>query len=293
MATETPLKPDELPLAADFPAASHEQWLQLVDKVLAGAPFEKKLVGRTYDGLKIQPLYTRDHWNPQGDPSGLPGGAPFTRGGGVLGDALSGWDIRQHHSHPDPATANTQIIEDLEHGVTSIVLRVDPTGTTGIAVQSAADFATVLKNVYLDLAPIVLEPATAPLPMAALLMHALEKRGAAARFIGNFGVDGFGTLAATGRLPMDIDSALARMGDVAAHAAATYPKARTFNVRTLVYHSAGATEALELGIALATAVDYLRAMSRANLDTDAACSQIAFAVAADADFFLTISKCAR
>ena len=31
---------DDLPLAAEFPPATREQWLKLVDGVLKGAPFE-------------------------------------------------------------------------------------------------------------------------------------------------------------------------------------------------------------------------------------------------------------
>ena len=50
---------DDLALAAEFPAATREQWLALVDKALKGAPFEKKLVSKTYDGLRIEPLYPR------------------------------------------------------------------------------------------------------------------------------------------------------------------------------------------------------------------------------------------
>lgn len=49
---------DDLPLAADFPKATPEDWRKLVDGVLKGAPFEK-LVGKTYDGIKIDPLYPR------------------------------------------------------------------------------------------------------------------------------------------------------------------------------------------------------------------------------------------
>ena len=49
---------DELRLAADFPKATREDWRKLVDGVLKGAPFEK-LVGKTYDGLKIDPIYGR------------------------------------------------------------------------------------------------------------------------------------------------------------------------------------------------------------------------------------------
>src|SRR5260370_34992499 len=48
---------DILPLADDFPPATREQWLKLVARLLKGAPFDRTLVARTYDGLTIQPLY--------------------------------------------------------------------------------------------------------------------------------------------------------------------------------------------------------------------------------------------
>ena len=43
---------EDLAFAAEFPAATREQWLRLVDGVLKGAPFDKRLVARTYDGLR-------------------------------------------------------------------------------------------------------------------------------------------------------------------------------------------------------------------------------------------------
>ena len=46
---------DDLRLAADFAPATYDDWRKLVDGVLKGAPFEK-LVGKTYDGLKIEPI---------------------------------------------------------------------------------------------------------------------------------------------------------------------------------------------------------------------------------------------
>jgi len=43
----------ETRLAEGFPAAKLEQWRTLVDKALKGADFEKRLVRRTADALKI------------------------------------------------------------------------------------------------------------------------------------------------------------------------------------------------------------------------------------------------
>ena len=49
---------DDLRLAADFAPATYDDWRKLVDGVLKGGPFER-LVGKTYDGLKIEPIYPR------------------------------------------------------------------------------------------------------------------------------------------------------------------------------------------------------------------------------------------
>ena len=41
----------DVPLAAEFEPPTREAWLALVEKVLKGGDFEKRLVSRTADGL--------------------------------------------------------------------------------------------------------------------------------------------------------------------------------------------------------------------------------------------------
>ena len=127
-----------LDLAADFPPATYEQWRKNAEAELKGAPFEKRLISRTFEGIDIQPLYTAANWPSAGDPSGFPGLVPLTRGHRLLGHVVSGWDIRQEHLHPDPAEANRAILEDLEHGVTSIQLRLDAAACAGLDADARA-----------------------------------------------------------------------------------------------------------------------------------------------------------
>src|SRR6476659_2186391 len=97
---------EELAFAAEFPAATREQWLKLVDGVLKGAPFEKRLVSKTYDGLTIQPLYAR-----AADAHTVAARTPG-----------SAWAVMQRVDHPDPAAANEQALHDLENGATGLTL---------------------------------------------------------------------------------------------------------------------------------------------------------------------------
>lgn len=96
---------DMLPLASEFPPATQEQWLKLVDGVLKGAPRER-LSGKAADGFVIAPLYPRAH-----------GAAP------VVGRALAApWQIMQRIDHPDAALANAQALTDLENGANGLTL---------------------------------------------------------------------------------------------------------------------------------------------------------------------------
>ena len=74
---------DDLTLAAEFPPATREQWLTLVETVLKGADFDKKLVSRTYDGLRIEPLYPKAEAAP-----------PVARAAGTVADRAAGRSSR-------------------------------------------------------------------------------------------------------------------------------------------------------------------------------------------------------
>jgi methylmalonyl-CoA mutase len=65
---------------------------------------------------------------------------------------------------------------------------------------------------------------------------------------------------------------------------------RALTVDATPYHDAGGSDAQELGVALATGLAYLRALTDAGLSIEAALDQIEFRYAASADQFLTIAK---
>jgi methylmalonyl-CoA mutase len=294
-------------LTLDFPPVSYDEWKASVLTELKGAPFEKKLVSRTLEGIDIQPLYTAADWPSDGDPSGFPGFLPLTRGGRAIGHAAAGWDIRQEHMHPDPAETNHAVLEDLAHGVTSIQLRLDAAacagldadareaaelgGRDGVMAYSLGDFESVLGSVHLDIAPAALDAGAAFLPAAALLVAWLRRQKldpAAVRCA--FNADPLGALMSEGHLPVPFDVALAQMADLAAWTAANYAHATAVEVNTGAYHHAGATSTQDLAFAVATGVEYLRVMTAAGLDVDKAIGQIVFSDSVGCRFFQAIAK---
>ena len=183
----------EFSLGTDFPRIDYSTWRKDVEAMLKGAPFEKKMVSHTYEGIDLQPIYTEELWPTSGDPSGVPGFPPFVRGAQVLGNALTGWDIRQEHAAADPAEVNAQILDDLRNNVNSIVLRLDAaaaagydaddqhaadlSGRDGVIISTAADLQRALEQVHLDIAGVWLDSGGAFLPAAALYVTSARLAG--------------------------------------------------------------------------------------------------------------------
>ncbi|WP_330299089.1 methylmalonyl-CoA mutase family protein [Streptomyces sp. NBC_00503] len=280
----TVLPDDGLSLAAEFPDATHEQWQRLVEGVLrksgkevSGEAAEDALSTKLEDGLTTRPLYTAPEAAPD---TGFPGFAPFVRGGSAAGNAASGWDVRQRIAGTDPVRVNDAALADLENGTTSLWLAV---GDAGLP---AAGLARALEGVYLDLAPVSLDPGAQYAEAARALLALYTERGVEPEAAhASLGADPLGHEARTGEA-LDLAEAAA----LAAETAAAWPHVRTLTVDALPYHEAGGSAAEELGLSLATGVAYLRALTGAGLGTEAALGQLEFRYAATADQFLTIAK---
>ncbi|MCC6677914.1 MAG: methylmalonyl-CoA mutase small subunit [Phycisphaerales bacterium] len=298
-----PLPP--LETAGRFSAPGRDRWLQLVEADLKGAPFERRLITHTYEGIHIQPLYTRADAGPAA--SGFTGLMPMTRGARVLGNSQVGWEIRQERGEADPAAVNEAIRDDLAGGVASVVLRldacaragldpVDPHGaalaaTDGAAAYGVDDLDRALEGVHLEMIGVCLEPGAAFLPAAALLAALWARRGVPPEAAsGAFQSDPLAVLARDGHLPYSVDEGLARLADLAVWTGRTYPRVRAVRVGTAAYHHAGATATQDLAFSMATALEYLRAMTRAGLTPERAAGQVLFSYAVGCGFFLAAAK---
>ncbi len=290
----------------DFPPADYDQWRALVEADLKGAPFEKKLVTHTYEGIDLQPLYSQKDFSTDNDPYGFPGLPPFVRGSQSLGASQLGFDLRQEFAHPDLYTTNRAILADLAGGVTSVLLRLDRTASGGWDVDQAPngldessgvlaftvdDFDAALAEAQLALIGVALDAGAAFLPAAALLTALWQRRGTSPEQArGAFNADPLAVLASTGDLPYSPESAVAQLADLAQWTSQNFSQVTSVAVDTSPYHHAGATAAQDLACGLATGIEYLRAMTNAGLSIDAAARQILFRISLGTHHFLAIGK---
>ncbi|MEV4006140.1 methylmalonyl-CoA mutase subunit beta [Actinomadura sp. NPDC049753] len=276
--------PEELELAAAFPAADRDRWREMVKGVLrkSGAASEDTpldeieglLTRDSYDGVPIAALYTRED-----APPGRPGLAPYVREVRPDGEGIAGWDVRQRHAHPDPAVTREAILADLENGATSVWLRLGEGGLPVAALPEA------LRGVLLDLAPVVLDAGASAGEAAQAFLALVAERGNAAEASGNLGADPLGHAARTGT-PGSLDEA----AGLAVRCVREFPRLRAVVADGTPYHDAGGGDAEELGAAVAAGVAYLRALTGAGLSVDEAFGQIEFRLAVNADQFSSIAK---
>lgn len=276
-----------------FPPVDYDAWRALVESELRGASFDK-LVSSTYEGIEVQPVYA------QRDARNL--AAPVPR------DCAPGttWNLRQAHEHRDLAATNHAVHDDLAGGVTSIGLRldraasagfdpddrkaVDHVGVSGLMAYSVDDLEEALHGVELSKVGIALDSGAAFLPAAAMLVALWRRRRGVTPAQSRFLADPLGVLAREGGLPYLIADGLRRMAGLAAWTARNAPNVTAVCVNASPYHDAGAAAVQELAIALATGVEYLRAMSVAGLSIDEAARQIEFAFSLETQHFLAIAK---
>lgn len=259
-------------LAQDFPPATEDAWRALVTKTLGETPFSS-LEKATAEGLPIAPLYPAAE---------APAAFPIRPV-----DAERAWDLRALTAHPDAGRANAEILADLQGGAASAVVRIDPTGKSGVSVGSADGLARVLQGVVLELAPVALDAGFLG-PKAADWLGSVAKASPGAKL--NFHLDPLSAFAETGESPGPVESHLVSAATVGLRLAETYPQAQLFLASGRVVHEAGGGEAQEVAFAAAAALAYAKALVRAGLPVAEAFARITLGLSADADYFLFIAK---
>lgn len=287
---------EDMPLAAGFPSADRERWMEQVDRVLtrgrdgAGedevrALFARVLQTPTYDGITLEPLYTAGD-APEPGAEGLPGLAPFVRGA-LPRSHGGGWDVRQVvRVEGDGGAAAGRALHELENGATSVLVDLRAAATIDVALLDR-----VLEGVRLEAAAVGLDAGPRTPEAAEALRGLWAERGVDdAAAAASLGADPIGDHASTGGADGPVADALARAIGLAGTTAARHPGVRALMVDARRYHDAGASDAQQLGCAVATGVAYLRALTEAGLPLPDACGQIEFRLAATAQQFPTIAS---
>ena len=288
----------------EFTPPTDEEWKAACEALLKGAPFEKKMFTKTYEGITFDPMYTRKHTEDILPKGVMPGMGDYRRGVDAAGYIGKPWGIAQACDETLPAENNELLRHEHDKGATiyHIVLdtasrtgvdarQAEAVGDTGTSVTTVEDMHVLLTGLDLAKFPLYVYAGANAVPLLALVAAARRAAGedmAAVR--GIVGADPIGALAADGKLPASLDAHYDSLAAAARWATVNAPHLRTVFVRSDVYSNGGANDVQEVASVLATATAYLRALCERGLTIDEAASQIAFAFSMGANFFLQIAK---
>lgn len=261
----------------EFPAADRTRWLSLAEKALAGASFEDTLVSHSDDAIRIEPLHERTA-NADASLRAVPE-AP--------------WTISQRVDDPNIERAKAQVEEDLAQGATglSLVFEGAPNAFGYGLPGTVQALEAVLENVPLNRVHLRIDVHPSSRAMADWMVTLLTRRRVDPEKLNiSFGIDPAATFAGTGRLRASIEALQASMPQSLAHFFAMGVPGVLLEADGRVFHNAGATEAQELGIMLASAVSHLRLFEEARQALIYAAPHIGFALSIDQNQFLSIAK---
>ena len=288
----------------EFTPPTDEEWKAACEALLKGAPFEKKMFTKTYEGITFDPMYTRKHTEDILPKGVMPGMGDYLRGVDAAGYIGKPWGIAQACDETLPAENNELLRHENDKGATiyHIVLdtasragvdarQAEKVGDTGTSVTTVEDMHVLLTGLDLARFPLYVYTGANAVPLLALVAAARRAAGEDMKNVrGIVGADPIGTLVTDGKLPASLDSYYDSLATAARWATVNAPHLRTVFVRSDVYSSGGANDVQEVAAVLAAATAYLRALCERGLTIDAAASQIAFAFSMGANFFLQIAK---
>ena len=183
------------PLLAEFPPVSYDDWKALVEVELKGAPFDKKMFTRTYEGITLKPIYRREDGEKVAHRASLPGFAPFVRGTRASGYVGQPWAVSQEIAASSPEAFNETARHGLERGLTALNIALDQAGRNGadpdwpgagehvgragLSIATLDDLDRALRGINLEAVPLFIRSGASGLSVGALLVALAQQRGVA------------------------------------------------------------------------------------------------------------------
>lgn len=292
----------EVPLD-EFTPPTYEEWKQACIELLKGAPFEKKMYTKTYEGITFEPMYFRAATE-EIQPKTYPGMGDYIRGAKVNGYVNAPWGIAQACDETLPEENNELLKHEIEKGSTIYNVKLDCAtkknvdarnckhpGKGGVSLTTLDDVEKLLNGLKLDKYPLYIYAGQSSLPVMALVVAAVKKNGGdISKLKGFIGANPIAELVANGELNQSLDKLCDEAASAAKWAIKNAPELKTLFVNSDVFSNGGANDIQELAYTLSTAVCYLRGLLERGLTIDEAAKQIIFGFSAGANFFMQVAK---
>ena len=269
-------KEDYKPLFADFPEISTAAWEEKIKADLKGVDYNKKLVWRTDEGIKVKPYY-REEDLASLDYLGNVGQLRKT------GSTPNSWIICQD-IFPDSNTAeaNQRIKTALKGGAQAIRIHL-----TNCPLPDIKILESLLDGIPLGETEIHFEGCLNADALYDMLIELASTRGIKASHLrGSLGADPLGKMMRMGIPVASMDN----LGKLVKKASETSPDFKVIEVNGALIQNAGSSLAEELGFAMAMASEYMAILTSQNIDPTVAQNSLQLSLAAGSNYFMEIAK---
>jgi len=285
-------------LFSDFKPSSYEEWKVEAEKLLKGAPFDKKMFTKTAEGIDLKPIYMREDL-PSGDM--FPESGSNLRGTNPAGYRDSSWIVSQDMYARTPKEFNEKILNALNLGQTGVEITLDKAssnsidadlaqdqvGVGGLSISTKEDFDVALKDVATDCVNVNIYAGAAFDSVATLFYSSVKDTS---KLTGGIFADPLSTLIKEGSLHCSLDCMYDRMFSLAQYNVKNAPKFGAVGIDAYPYSCAGASAVEELAFAFATASKYIEELTARGLSVDEAAQTIRFRFGIGSNFFMEIAK---
>lgn len=297
---------EKLNLKNDFPIPGYDEWKKQVENELKGESFDKKLITKTYEGINLNPIYTKDDLTDLPFINNYPGFDNFLRGSKASGYHSSAWEIAQEYSYALPEEINQALRYDLQRGLNSINISLDfPTllgrdadqskvgevGNGGLSISGIRKMQVLFDNIDLTEYPIHINAGFSALPFVLLFAsYTRELRIGLMNVRGSITSDPYDFLTKYGFLPISLSKIFDEIKTATQLMIRSSSPVRTIGVSSYNYANAGASAVQELAFVFSTAVEYLNQMIERGLDIKDVIQRIKFTFGIGSFYFMEISK---
>ena len=284
-------------LYSEFESHYHDLWYAEAEKALRGAPFDKKMLTPTYEGITLKPLYIAEDVKNNEFTSTYPGFHPFVRGNEVF---RKSWLVAQKTDKANAQDLNTQLKEELARGLSAIHLRLDTASRLGVDPDTAdetelmdgfslatiSDLEEALADIDLDKYPLRVDAGV--FSIGAIALFAAYRKDTPLK--GLIASDPIAMLVRRGRLSSGLPALYAQMIAVLSWAKENAPELKTFLVDASVWHNCGANAVQEIAFALSTAVEYATQVTDKGLQFEDFAKHVQFSFSVGANLFMELAK---
>lgn len=289
----------------EFIPPTYEEWKEACEKLLKGAPFDKKMYTPTYEGITFSPMYTFADTNDILPKTSFPGMDDFLRGAQPNGYVEAPWGIAQACDLTLPKDNNELLKHEIDKGSTVYNVKLDNAtvdgkcaccadkpGEGGCSISTLDDVQTLLDGLKLDKYPVHIYTGASAIPVLALLIGALKADGVSDKDMlkGVVGANPIGELVAKGKLSQSQEKLMDEAASAGRWAQNHAPQLRTLYVSGEVFSNGGANDVQEVAYSLAIATSYMRGLMARGYTADEAAGQIMFGFSMGANFFMQIAK---